>query len=148
MALTKEQIEIYLKSTRRILLSTVTEENKADIRILGAIGTDGTKTYFSTARDSRKVKQIGNNPSVAVYFETPGQEFPNYVNVTVYGKAREVTSEKETKKAAALIREKLPGFELTGDKSIYAVEPEKIKIYDSSAELAQDKLQIVEVKAD
>lgn len=143
MALTNEQIETYLKSTKRILLSTVTEDNKADVRILGAIATDGVKTYFSTASNARKVAQIENNPDVAVYFEAPGQEFPNYINATVYGKAKKVTCEKGIAKAVSLIKEKLPKFELTEDKSIFVVEPEQIKIYNSSAELAQDKIQIV-----
>lgn len=144
MALTNQQIETYLKSTKRILLSTVTEENTADVRILGAIATDGVKTYFSTASDARKVKQIEKNPNVAIYFEAPGQEFPNYVNATVYGKAKKVECEKGIEKAAALIKEKLPHFELTPDKSIFVVEPVQIKIYNSSAELSQDKIQIVE----
>ena len=143
MALTNEQIEEYLKSTKRILLSTVTEDGKADVRILGAIATDGVKTYFSTASNARKVAQIEANPNVAIYFEAPGQEFPNYINATVYGKARKVTCEKGIEKAAALIKEKLPKFELTEDKSLFVVEPEQIKIYNSSAELAQDKIQIV-----
>lgn len=146
MALTNEQIEQYLKDTKRILLSTVTEDNKSDVRILGAIATDGFKTYFSTASNARKVAQIEANPNVAIYFEAPGQEFPNYVNATVYGKARKVGCEKGVEKAVALIKENLPHFELTEDKSIYVVEPEQIKIYNSSAELAQDKIQIVNIK--
>ncbi|WP_029320231.1 pyridoxamine 5'-phosphate oxidase family protein [Butyrivibrio sp. AE3004] len=144
MALTHEEIENYLKSTKRILLSTVTEDNQADVRILGAIATDGVKTYFSTQSNARKVAQIEKNDNVAIYFEAPGQEFPNYVNATVYGKARKVTCEKGIEKAAALIKEKLPKFELTEDKSIFVVEPKQIKIFNSSAELAQDKVQIVE----
>ena len=144
MALTNEQIENYLKSTKRILLSTVTEDGKADVRILGAIATDGVKTYFSTASNARKVAQIEKNPNVAIYFEAPGQEFPNYINATVYGKAKKVTCEKGTAKAVELIKENLPRFELTPDKSIFVVEPEQIKIYNSSAELEQDKIQIVE----
>ncbi|MBO7516083.1 MAG: pyridoxamine 5'-phosphate oxidase family protein [Lachnospiraceae bacterium] len=143
MALTKEQIENYLKSTKRILLSTVTEEGKADVRILGAIATDGFKTYFSTASNARKVAQIEKNPNVAIYFEAPGQEFPNYINATVYGKAKKVGCDEGVKKAVDLIKANLPRFELTPDKSIYVVEPESIKVYNSSAELAQDKIQIV-----
>lgn len=146
MALTNEQLENYLNSTKRILLATVTEDNKADIRILGAIATDGVKTYFSTASNARKVAQIEANPNVAIYFETPGQEFPNYVNVTVYGKAKKVVCEKCVEKAVTLIKQKLPNFELTEEKSIYAVEPEQIKIFNSAAELVQDKVQIIEYK--
>jgi general stress protein 26 len=143
MALTNEQIEKYLKDTKRILLSTVTQDNKPDIRILGAIATDGVKTYFSTVGNARKVKQIENNPNVAIYFEAPNQEFPNYINATVYGKAKRVSCEKGIEKAVSLIKEKLPNFELTDEKAIFVVEPDEIKIYNSSAELAQDKIQIV-----
>lgn len=144
MALTNQEIEAYLKSTKRILLSTVTEDNKADVRILGAIATDGVKIYFSTAGDARKVKQIEKNPYVAIYFEAPGQEFPDYINITVYGKARKAASGGEAERAAVLIKERLPHFELTPDKSIFVVEPGQLKIYNSSAELSQDKLQLVE----
>lgn len=143
MALSKKQIEEYLKSTKKIILSTVTEENKPDLRILGAIATDGTNTFFSTLNNARKVTQIELNPNVAVYFEAPDQKFPNYINATVYGKARKVVSEKELEKAVALIKENLPHFEWTDEKSIYVVEPDQIKIFNSSAELAQDKIQIV-----
>ncbi len=145
MALTNQEIENYLKSTKRILLATVTQDNTADVRILGAIATDGFKTYFSTASDARKAAQIENNPNVAIYFEAPGQEFPNFINVTVYGKAKKVGCEKGLEKAKELIKEKLPKFEFTEDKSIYVVEPEEIKIFNSSAELSQDKIQIVKL---
>lgn len=144
MALTKEQIEEYLKSTKKIILSSITEENKPDLRILGAIATEGTRLFFSTLSNARKVSQLESNPNVAVYFEAPGQQFPNYINATVYGKARKVESEKEIEKAVGLIKENLTHFEWTEGKSIYVVEPEQIKVYNSSAELAQDKLQIVE----
>lgn len=144
MALTREAIEEYLKSTKKILLSTVTSENKPDIRILGAIATDGIKLYFSTAGNARKVAQIEANPYVAVYFEAPDQHFPNYINATVYGKAKRVTCENELKKAVSLIKENVAHFELSEDKSIYLVEPERIKIYNSAEELVQNKLQIVE----
>ena len=115
MALTNQEIETYLQSTKRILLSTVTEDNKSDVRILGAIATDGFKTYFSTATNARKVAQI----------------------------EKKLTCEKGIERATALIKEKLPKFELTADKSIFVVEPEEIKIFNSSAELAQDKIQIL-----
>lgn len=144
MALTKNQIEEYLKSTKKIILSTVTEENKPDLRILGAIATDGANTFFSTLSNARKVTQIEVNPNVAVYFEAPDQKFPNYINATVYGKARKVVCEKELEKAVALIKDNLPHFEWSDDKSIYVVEPDQIKFFNSSAELAQDKVQIVE----
>lgn len=148
MALTEKQIEEYLKKTKKIILSTVTEENTPDLRILGAIATDGVNTYFSTLSNARKVTQIEANPNVAVYFEAPDQKFPNYINATVYGKARKVVCEEELKKAVALIKDNLPHFELTDDKSIYVVEPDRIKIFNSSAELAQDKVQIVEYSND
>lgn len=144
MALTQQQIEEYLKNTKKILLSTVTQENKPDIRILGAIATDGVRVYFSTASNARKVAQIEANSNVAIYFEAPGQKFPDYINATVYGKAKKVTEEEELEKALSLIKENLPHFEFTQEKSIYVAEPEQIKLYNSSAELAQDKLQIVE----
>ena len=144
MALTRTEIENYLKSTKRILLSTVTKEGTPDIRILGAIATDGVTTYFSTATAARKVAQIEANPNVAIYFEAPGQAFPNYINATVYGKTRKVTGAEEDK-AKALIKENLPHFEFTDDKSIFAVDPAEIKVYNSSAELAQDKIQILKI---
>ena len=144
MALTRNEIENYLKSTKRILLSTVTKEGTPDIRILGAIATDGVTTYFSTASDARKVSQIEGNSNVAIYFEAPGQAFPNFINATVYGKARKVSGDEETK-AVALIKENLPHFEFAEGKSIFAVDPAEIKIYNSSAELAQDKIQIVKI---
>lgn len=144
MALTREQIEGYLKGTKKILLSTVTEDHKPDIRILGAIATDGVTLFFSTASNARKVAQIASNPNVAVYFETPDQKFPGYINATVYGKARRLVDGNEIRKAISLIQENLPRFEWTEEKSIYVVEPDQIKIYNSSAELAQDKLQIID----
>ena len=143
MALTNQEVENYLKNTSRILLASVTQDNTADLRILGAIATDGFKTYFSTASNARKVAQIEKNPNVAIYFETPGQEFPNYINATVYGKAGKVEDAAELEKAKGLIKEKLPKFEFTEDKSIYAVEPVEIKVFNSSAELSQDKVQII-----
>jgi len=146
MALTRKQIEDYLKSTKKILLATVTDDNTPDIRILGAIATEGLILYFSTLENTKKVEQITNNPNVAVYFEAPGQKFPNYINVTVYGKAKKLKDEREIENAVLLIKENLPHFERTKEKVFYAVEPEKIKVYNSSAELNQEKVQVIEFK--
>lgn len=142
MALTKEQIENYLKSTKKVILATTTKEGTPDLRILGGIGTIGTTLYFATASKARKVEQIANNPNVAVYYEAPGQEFPNYVNATLYGKAVKITDEKKLDEAVKAIRENLPKFEFTEEKDIYEVNADEIKIYNSSAELVQDRIQI------
>lgn len=64
MALTRKQIEDYLKSTKKILLATVAGDNTPDIRILGAIATDGLILYFSTLENTKKVEQITNNPNI------------------------------------------------------------------------------------
>ena len=65
------------------------------------------------------------------------------MNVTVYGKAKKVSCEKGIEKAVVLIKENLPKFELTQEKAIFVLLSEEIKIFNSSAELAQDKVQIV-----
>ncbi len=88
MALSKDQIKEYLSSTKKILLSTVTDENKPDIRILGGFATDGFKLYFSSLRNSRKVSQIEANPHVAVYFEAPISNFLTILMQRYMGKQK------------------------------------------------------------
>lgn len=55
-----------------------------------------------------------------------------------------MTCEKEIEKAITLIKEKLPHFQWSSKKVIYLVKPQQVKIYNSSGEFAQDKLQIVD----
>lgn len=145
MSFTQNEIISYLQKTKRILFSSRRDEG-TDIRILGGFATDELTTYFLTAKDAHKVHQIEEHPESSAYFEAPDQEFPNYVNITIYGKTSVVTDPSEVAKAAALIHEKVPHLNYDAEKQVILVlKASELKIFNSAAELAQDKVQVVVV---
>lgn len=146
MALNQKDIEQYLADTQKFLFASVTQDNKSDIRILGGFITDGLVTYFASAKEANKVKQIIANPNVSAYFEKPDQAFPNYINVTVYGEATVVVDAEEFDKAANGITNRLPHLQINKDTSaIIKISPKKIKVFNAASELLNEKIQIFEV---
>lgn len=73
-------------------LATVDSTGQPQVRTMNPFpANDELITWFATARDSRKVKEIKNNPKVSVYFADHSTA-KGYVNIT--GKA-EVIDDKE-----------------------------------------------------
>lgn len=139
MSFNKEEIKSYIGTTKLFTLATIDDENGGiypALRTIGAFATDGFTIYFSTGKDSAKVKQIENNPNVVAFFQQESQEISSFRNVTVIGKARLLQCEDAFNKAIELIGNRNPRFKERiknngRDKvAIFKIKPEVIKSLD------------------
>lgn len=118
-----------------MVLATVDEAGKPQIRHIGGYTIDGKDILFSTGKDTDKTREIANNNNVALLFQHEGQQALK--NVTLYGKARKL-DEEETKKAVDLIKIRRPQLRYTPEANIiYRVESESVKVLDFSKEERQ-----------
>ena len=118
-----------------MVLATVDEAGKPQIRHIGGYTIDGKDILFSTGKDTDKTREIANNNNVALLFQHEGQQ--ELKNVTLYGKARKL-DEEETKKAVDLIKIRRPQLRYTPEANIiYRVESESVKVLDFSKEERQ-----------
>lgn len=118
-----------------MVLATVDEAGKPQIRHIGGYTIDGKDILFSTGKDTDKTREIANNNNVALLFQHEGQQ--ELKNVTLYGKARKL-DEEETKKAVDLIKIRRPQLRYTPEANIiYRVESESVKVLDFSNEERQ-----------
>lgn len=139
MSFDKEEIKSYINNTKLFTLATIDGENGEiypALRVIGAFATDGFTIYFSTGKDSTKVRQIENNPNVVAFFQQEGQEISSFRNVTVIGKARLLQCEGAFNEALELIGNRNPRFKERiknngRDKvAIFKIKPETIKSLD------------------
>jgi nitroimidazol reductase NimA-like FMN-containing flavoprotein (pyridoxamine 5'-phosphate oxidase superfamily) len=141
MSFDKEKIKSYIGNTKLLILATIDNENGQiypALRTIGSFANDGFTIYFSTGKDSLKVKQIENNPNVAVLFQQEGQESSSFRNVTVIGKARLLNCEDALNNAIEIIGNKNPKFKERIKNSgrdkiaVFKIEPEVVKNLDFS----------------
>jgi uncharacterized pyridoxamine 5'-phosphate oxidase family protein len=130
MAVSKNDIEDYLKGAKSVVLATVDKDGTPQVRHLGGYGVEGADVYLNTAANSEKVEQIKANPKVTLLFHQEGQQIPNLKNITVYGEAR-ILSGEEFDKAADIIKKRRPQAQISkGVNAIIHVIPEKVKVLD------------------
>ncbi len=143
MSINKEEIKTYLKDSKTLSLATVNEAGEPDIRTLGGYGVSDFEIYFATAKESNKVKQLKNKNEVAVLFQHENQIIPEFVNVTLYGKA--VLAEGEdfiTGKQAILERRPQLSTVIEGH-NIYRLKTERIKVLDFKASTPSDRVHTI-----
>ncbi len=107
----------YIEKSPYALLVTVGKENKPFVRYIGPFVNNGLDIYFMTRIDSQKVKHIGNNPFVTLYFQNPNQPMEEYKSVALTGKAARVPEGNEFNAVVEKLGQKSPGFKnyISGD---------------------------------
>jgi uncharacterized pyridoxamine 5'-phosphate oxidase family protein len=134
MAVTQNEILTYLKDNKSIVLASIGEDGKPDLRSLGGYNFDGYTLYFGTAASSNKVKQLANNSAVSILVQHEEQVIPNFKNITIYGTAEKLTGD-EYEAGSKKIKERRPNAEFDEKvKNIYKVKANQIKILDFSAD--------------
>ena len=105
----KEQIENYLSKRKFITLATTTLEGKPLTHPVAYINK-GPTIYFSTGNQTRKVKNIQENPNVAysVYDETEHLDEIRYIQME--GKATIVSNKEESEEALNMLSQKFPSM--------------------------------------
>jgi uncharacterized pyridoxamine 5'-phosphate oxidase family protein len=132
MAFIFTDIITYLKNNKSIVVATVDEHNAPDLRTIGGYNFDGITLYFATDKTSNKSAQIAKNDEVAVLVQHENQVLPDFVNLTLYGKARRLTGAEFTTAKNKLLERKPYAIYDENSKNIYQVIPQQIKILDLS----------------
>jgi general stress protein 26 len=70
MSDTVVQAIAHIEKSKYALLATVGEDNRPSVREVGPFVNNGLDIYFVTRLDSQKVKHIGMNSGVTLYFPT------------------------------------------------------------------------------
>lgn len=130
-----KEIRDYIYDNKSLVLSTVDEVGKPQLRHIGGYTIDGTDILFQTRFDTDKTKEIANNNNVALLFQHEGQQ--SLKNVTIYGKAEKL-DEVEAEQAANLIKERRPQLNYDPQVNvIFKVTTDSIKVLDFTAETKQ-----------
>lgn len=130
-----KEIRDYIYDNKSLVLSTVDEVGKPQLRHIGGYTIDGTDIFFQTRFDTEKTKEIAHNNNVALLFQHEGQQ--SLKNVTIYGKAEKL-DEVEAEQAANLIKERRPQLNYDPQVNvIFKVTTDSIKVLDFTAETKQ-----------
>lgn len=82
----------YIRESKFALLTYLRSDLTPVSRAMGSFAPDGEHLFFSTGRDSAKVREIERNKRVSFYFEHDNQAPERWKSVLLIGDAEEVGS--------------------------------------------------------
>ncbi|NPE31023.1 pyridoxamine 5'-phosphate oxidase family protein [Methanococcoides sp. SA1] len=132
----KERINEYLKKHPYLNLATVSPEGKPMVHSM-AFASAGPVVYFGTGNNTRKFRNIEQNPNVAFTVDEDGSDVMNITGIQMEGKASFVTDEAELGQIFQLMLEKFPFMKelpKNPDNVIIKVEPTKAFFLDYAVE--------------
>ena len=103
----KDEIEEYLSKRKYLTLGT-SSKNGMPLTHPMAYVNIGTNIYFLTNKESRKIKNIIENPNVAYSVYDQTDHFDEIRLLQMEGKAEEVKDEKESKTVIEMLKVKFP----------------------------------------
>lgn len=103
----KEEIVNYLTKRRFIALATITKKGEPLTHAVAFINK-GPIVYFSTIKQSRKAKNIVNNPNVAYSLFDAVEHLDELRSLQMVGIAKLVTDKNESKEALIMLKQKFP----------------------------------------
>jgi nitroimidazol reductase NimA-like FMN-containing flavoprotein (pyridoxamine 5'-phosphate oxidase superfamily) len=130
-----EKIKDYLANHEHLNLGTVTKEGKPMVHTL-AYASEGATVYFMTHRESRKTKNMSNNPAVA--YTVDQDDYENWTKirgVQAMGKAKRVDEKEESERAMGMLKTKFPqmaNLPPNPNMVVFKVEPTEIYYLDNS----------------
>lgn len=143
MAINNKEIQDYLNNSKSLVLATVNNAGEPDIRTLGGYGISEFEIYFATAKESNKVKQLDVNNEVAVLFQHENQVIPDFLNITLYGKAVPVKGEDFAAGKAVIAKRRPQNAAAEQTHNIYRIKPERIKVLDFKASNPEERVYTI-----
>lgn len=130
-------VKEYINKAKWAILATVTPNNQPALRTIATFANDGLDLYFSTAKNTAKVGQIENNPTVTLFFQLEGQEMASFKNVSYTGQAVKLDGEQELMQAIDILNRRIPKYKERMEKglkhtAIFKVQPGSVKFLDFS----------------
>lgn len=103
----KEQIVNYLSKRKFLTLATSSKNGEPLTHAIAYVNKDDT-IYFSTGDQTRKYKNIKDNPNVAYSIYDPTEHLDEVISIQMEGKASEITDEKEISEIHQMLKIKFP----------------------------------------
>ena len=135
----KSEIQQYILDSKYALLNYVRHDLTPVSRAIGSFAPDGDDLFFSTGKESSKVKEINNNKRVSFYFEHDNQVLENWKSVLLIGDAEPVSvGSFDYNKAIERLGAKSPRFRervVKGDLEsavIYRINTSELEYLDRS----------------
>jgi len=128
----------YIAASKFGLLTYVRSDLAPVSRAMGSFAPDGINLYFSTGRDSAKVREIAENGLVSFYFEQDGQAPENWKSVLLIGDAELLEGGDNFGKAVNLLAAKSPRFRERVEKgdlaaaAVYRINTREVQLLDRS----------------
>jgi PPOX class probable F420-dependent enzyme len=96
---------------------------------------DGKDIFVGTSLDSKKVRNVRRNSSVAFVVDFYVEDWAKLKGVMIQGSAEVIERGKEFEEAKKLLYEKYPQYEATapikeGESAIIKIKPEKVVSWD------------------
>jgi PPOX class probable F420-dependent enzyme len=96
---------------------------------------DGKDIFIGTSLDSKKVKNVRRNNSVAFVVDFYVEDWSKLKGVMIQGRAEVIEKGKEFEEAKKLLYEKYPQYEATapieeGESAIIKIKPERVVSWD------------------
>ncbi len=110
MSALAEEAAGYIEKSSYALLVTVGEGNTPFVREIGPFVNNGLDIYFMTRIASQKVKHIGVNPIITLYFPNTNQSAKEFRSIAVTGKAVRVPEGDEFNGVLEKLERKSPGY--------------------------------------
>jgi len=130
----KEQIVNYLSKRKFLTLATSSKNGEPLTHAIAYVNKDDT-IYFSTGTETRKYKNITENPNVAYSVFDPTEYLDEVKSIQMEGKASEVKDEKEKNEIHDMLRIKFPTMAVlirNEDSVIIKISPKSCYFMDYS----------------
>jgi general stress protein 26 len=134
----EKEVADYISGAKWAVVATVKDGNAPALRTIGGFANDGLNIYFSTGKETEKVKQIEKNGNVAVFFQHEGQERSKFKYVSINGAATLLTDKTGLGNAVTVLSNKNQNFKQRIEKgeldsiAVYKIEPKAIRSVDFS----------------
>lgn len=136
----KQTIHDYIAFTRWAFLAITRKDGAPTIRPIASVTpveAGSVDVYFSTPRDSSKVRAIRQNAFVSFYFQHDALDIASYKGVSLIGDAVEITAQSEEYSVAvAALSARSPHFKSRVEKgelgatAIFRVKAREVRFSD------------------
>ena len=103
----KEQIVNYISKRKFLTLATSSKEGEPLTHAIAYVNK-GDTVFFTTGKQTRKFKNIKNNPNVAYSVYEQTEHLDEVISVQMEGKATPVTEKEEIENINKMLKDKFP----------------------------------------